>query len=422
MKKLVTSLLAMTLFAVTACGPPVPPPGGGGTPTWVPHGFTRTKSATQIEQFLDAWSSDQWYANVRYHAAIVNGAQQSSTAAVQIYPRSGNAGSVLGTPQVIALSGLSGFAPLWGESFLGVQAPTSIDFYRPVAGVWTASGALSLPSGYSPVGMTDDWVVLRKIPMDENESGELRIYALTDVAGTITPTLHTTLVPDPGWSVRLRNSFGSRVSIDGDLLALSAIGDFPADDIVRVYRATPTTWNVAFSYTDVAAAQRFSEALAIDDGATVDRLAFAYSPFGSPGRIELYTDTGAGFVPEQTVNRPAGLAGDTGSPTFGFFIGLDGDTLAVGARQNLVPVPGIASGEGLFGVVDVFRRTTSWAHETELRPWNTPSANDFDSALPWGIEVRGDHVAVTVMGSPSPGCGFLCINLGFESWVFDRTT
>ncbi len=420
-RTLIAAAAAVALWGATACAPTPPPTPGGTTPSWVGSGFTRVKSATQLEQFIDSWTSDEWYAHVRFHADIVAGVQQPGTTDLQIFPRSGAGGATLGAPQVISLPVLSNFAPLWGESFLGVQTATDIEFLRPVAGVWAPSGSVAIPAGFAPNAMSDEWLAFRKVGQDEYDIGQILIYELSDVAGSIVASPHTTLDPEPTWPQMVKNTFGFRMSLDGDLLALSAIGENLSDDLVRVYRNTGGTWAADFTFTDASATTRFAEALAVTDGPSVDRLAMPHGVAGQPAFVDVFADSGAGFALEESVARPTGLPGDTSSPTFGFSIGLDGDVLAVGTRLHLIAVPGIAAGEGTAGVVDIFRHGTSWEHEAELATWDTPSGNDMDSTLPWVLEVSGEHVAVTVLGSPSPGCGFLCINLGFESWVFDQT-
>ena len=386
--------------------------------------MARSVSATEVVNHLGAWTDDQWFATLRLSSPT----QGTSTAELLFFPRSGPAGAILGTPQTVtAPAGTSLSGPM-GEHVVAAPTATGATFFRPTGGVWVTAGSVTLPDGYQLSAMTDRWLAARRIPGAPGTSGdgEVQIYSVDSTGPTVTATLVTVLGPDPAWPTALREGFGQAVSLDDDLLAVSATGfNAPTPGGVRVFRATAGTWSPVQSLGAGSAPARFGNALAVDDGAVVDRVIVAtqFDALQLIG-VESYADVGTGFAVEQALTPDPALPDASNGLLFGSSMAIDDDLLTLTARSTTVTSSEVGHAPVTVGHVQLFRRGPGgWTREAEVGTFTDPYDPDVASAFPLRLQAAGNHVAAALIVNPDPpvGCQFPCFNLGLEAWSLDRS-
>ncbi len=187
------------------------------------------------------------------------------------------------------------------------------------------------------------------------------------------------------------DNFGSTVSMSGGTVAVGARGvddfgctPFSCSSVGAVYVFDPSGGNwsetVKLTAIDGVANDYFGNAVAIDG----DTLAI-----GAVGNDELGAYAGAAYV----FGRSGGLWGQEakllpsdGGEDFaiGAAVAIDGDVIVVGA-------PWAATPSGNTGAVYVFRfEVSAWVEEAKLIPSDGAIADRFGSS----VEVSGDHVLV----------------------------
>jgi hypothetical protein len=420
-RRLVSGLVMTATVLLAGCAPDPAP-----TASWRGTRIARSVSAGTAVNFVGAWTDQDWFATVR----TTTPSSGTGTAELLVYPRSGPAGRTLGTPQVSTLPPGVGITGPLGEHVVALPTGTGALFYRPVAGTWGPAGSVTVPDGYQVSAVTDRWLAARRVPGAPGATGdgEVRLYAL-DTSGTdVVATPAATLGPDPIWPTALREGFGQQVALDGDLLAVSASGfNAPSPGGVRMFRATAGSWAPVQSLGAGSAPQRYGAAIAVDDGATVDRIVVAtqYDALLTIGLDVLAdTGTGGGFVAEQSLVPDTTQPDQSGGLLFGSSLALDGDLLALTARSTTVASVQADHAPVTVGHVQVFRRgPATWAREGEVGTFTVPYDAGVASAYPYRLQTAGGHVAVTVLANPDPpaGCQFPCFSIGFEAWSLDRS-
>lgn len=413
------------LLVVGACGPPPPAP----TVQWSTTRIPRTASPTEVVNHFGAWTDDQWFATVRATTPIGG---SGTSIVLEVRRRQGPAGSVLGATQTVPLTADVGFGGPLGEHVVALGGtappgePVPVRFFRPVAGVWGAAGSTLLPAGFQLAAMTDDWLVARRIPGDPAFSGdgEVRVYRVDTTGPSVTATFVTSLGPDPSWPAALREGFGIAVALDGDLLAVGATGvSAPTPGAARVFRWNGSGWNPAQSLGGTTEPSFFGRSLAVDDGATLDRV--VVGPVGdSPATlgIDVLVDSGAGFSLEQRIDHDESALDVSGGSYFASSVALDGGLLAVTTRTISVLSSDPAHPPVTVGRVATYRRGGTWTREAELTPSPVPADAGVRAALTGRLQAAGSHVAASVFVTPDepPGCVFPCFVFGFEAWSLDR--
>ncbi len=420
-----TAVVVACIAVTTACAPPddgTPP-----DPTWDATRFPFVRSAADSVSRIGAWTSEDAFAYLEW--TVPTGG--TGTAELVIHPRTGPDGNDLGTPQrVSAPVSIDG---LKGEHFIGLSrslpsGETEVTFYRPEAGTWGAAGGATIPSGYEFSALTDEWLVARmRLGAPGALTGSVLLYPLDTTGSTIQPGAPVTITPDPSWPLELQQGFGRRVAADGDLLAVSS-APYGADGpgIVSLFEQSGGTWTPTQTLDSPLGANLFGSYLAIDDGATVDRLALA--PQGNSMAtlgVDVYADDGDGFELEQTIPRSPAADLQNGL-LLGYGIDLDDDLLVFTTRSTEVSSAEPGHEPVRVGHVAIHRLgAAGWALEDELRFGDDPYEADVIQALPWKVDVAAGHVAVStlVTGDPAPGCPFGCynLNIGFEAFSLDRS-
>lgn len=150
------------------------------------------------------------------------------------------------------------------------------------------------------------------------------------------------------------DTFGHRVSLSGDRLAVVALGE---DSLAKGIGGSQT-----------------------DNGAP------------DSGAVYVFRRTSTSWIQEAYIK-----ASNTGTnDEFGFDMNLDGEALVVGARSEDSGATGVNGSQtdnsaGDAGAVYVFRRTsTSWAQEAYIKASNTDAGDNFG----WSVALAGDLLAV----------------------------
>lgn len=413
-----TVAISGALVAVTGC-PPTPT----APPTWVTTRAARTVTPTTITNFAGGWTSENWAATVQITGPTSPG--PAGTATINFYPRSGPGHSVLGSPiQFPLTTGVSLRGAIGGQHVVAA-AGSGLEFFVEQSGTWAPAGTFTLPAERAPIAMSDDWLFLRRVPVNPGVEALVDAYSLDRTTGTVVPTLRGTLSGDPTWPLETREGFGQVAAVDGGLLAISAQASFsPGPGALRIFRLTSGTWApVQGLGAATGGPTQFARSVAVDDGATTDRVAFS-SADGTTlaGTVTVIADGGSGFTTEQTLT-PGPAADIYGGRLFGQGLALDGTLLAVTGRAVLKPSVDVGHPDVYQGYVQILRRGSTWAPEAEVPVFDEPASPGIVGALPFALQAAGNHVAVLVLVSPDPppNCSFPCFTLGMEAWSIDRT-
>lgn len=420
----IATIVTAAALLAAGCAPPGPTP-----PRWTSTRVPRTASATEVVNRYGAWTDEQWFATVRVVTPIGG---SGTSISLEVQPRQGPGGSQLGAAQSLPLTSDVGFGGPVGEHVVALGGtappgqPTTVRFYRPTAGVWAESGSTTLPAGYQMSAMTDDWLVARRVPGDPSFSGdgEVRVFAVDTAGAQVSATQVASLGPDPSWPTALREGFGNAVALDGNLLAVGAVGmTAPTAGGVRVFRAGPAGWAPAQSLGGTTEPSTFGRTLAVDDGTSVDRLVIGPQGTSIPTlAIDVLADDGTGFALEQRLDRNAGLADASNGSYFAAAMAIDGPMLAITSRTTTVASADPAHAPVTVGHVTAYRRGGTWYRDAEVDVFPTPYDAGVRSALPARLQLAGNHIATSLWVTPDepPGCVFPCFVLGFESWSLDR--
>lgn len=417
----VTVLLGLGVVA-TAC--PSPGPSAPAAPVWTAHMAGGQPAAGDTRFASVIGNTGSWYGEFEYE--VVNGV---SSTAVKLYPRVGARGDTLGPPQTLATSAIGFGGGYMSDHVLLTQAVGApggeLEFHYESGGVWAHAGSFTLSNTETVRALTDSTLVTQ--PMSEDR---IHVYDLTvDASGPGAPTLNASLAQTisipAAWGVGFSGSFGTRVAVDGDVLAVTGNDYNPIlADQVGVFRRTLGVWQMEHSFPSPD--DRFyGAALAIDDRGSTERVAIGAQPgAGEEGRVDVFTSSAGVWSQEAILHRPAGVADVGAGGFFGSLLGMDGNLVVVGYRNE--PVAPVVPGDPARNVYRLFAftrtSTTPWAYEASLDPVPDPMDTDSVSRGPIGILVAGTHVATTVIvGLPTPpGCMF-CFNLRMEAWRFDRS-
>lgn len=414
-------LLGLGIVA-TAC--PSPGPSTPATPVWTAHmaGGQPAPGDTRYASVIGNTST--WYAEFEYE--VVNGVSSNS---VKLYPRNGPRGDTLGAPQTLDTSAIGFGGGYMSDHVLltqAVGAPVGeFEFSYESGGVWSHAGTFTPPDYETVRALTDSTLVTQPMSQDRINVYDLAVDDTGPGSPTVSASLGQTISIPAAWGVGFSGAFGTRVSVDGDVLAVTGNDYNPLlADQVGVFRRTGGVWQMEHSFPSPD--DRFyGAALAIDDLGTTERIAIGAQPGGGEeGRLDVFTGSAGVWTAEATLHRPPGVADVGDGGFFGSLVGMDGNLIVVGYRNE--PLDPVIPGDPVRNAYRMlaFTRTASkpWTFEASLDPVPVPVDTDGVSRGPLGILVAGTHVATTVfVGLPTPpGCMF-CFNLRMEAWRFDRT-
>lgn len=411
-------MLAMAMLA-SACSPPPSP-----VANWVTSTIPRTQVGVTTTNTVGAWTSTSWFATLQ----VVTSTPTPPSATLLLFPRSGPGGATLGTPQSIPITADVGFAgPMGANNLIAMPGPSTIQFFRQAAGTWSAAGSVVIPTDRFVTAVSDRWIVLRSnTPPAPGVDGTVLVYEIDNSGPSVTASPAATLGPDPAWPAALREGFGINMALDGNLLAVTGQAQVPGvEPGGRVFRATNGTWQPVVSVGGVPGGPvSIGQGLAVDDGATVDRVAVQVRATStSLPTVDVFADSGSGFALEQSLSRTTGPTDVSGGLYFGSTVAMDGTLLATTSRQVQVPSSEVGHADVKVGYVQMYRLAGSWAPEAEVATFTNPAPADVVSTGTLRLMAAGNNVAATQFVSPDPpvGCTFPCFIFGFEAWSIDRT-
>jgi hypothetical protein len=280
--------------------------------------------------------------------------------------------------------------------------------------VGTAQAAVTAPSApqklTAPDGLAGDWYG-GAVSMSEERAlvgapyatidhvsyqGAAYVYARKGDAWTQEAKL---VVPDgnadaAAWSVALD---GDRAAIGAPL----ALANGQSRGAVFVFeRGCGGAWKLADTVTapDGAAGDNFGNSVGLSRGTLVVGAPFAPVNGTGQGAVYVFRHDGAGSHKWREAKKLVAADGTPGS-SLGYFVAVDGDTIAAGA-----PFQGP-------GLVYVYERGAqdAWAQRAELAPLaGTPDGELFGAS----VSVRGGRILV---GAPGDGTG----GLAYRGAVFD---
>jgi hypothetical protein len=198
------------------------------------------------------------------------------------------------------------------------------------------------------------------------DEGSVTLFSRRD--GRFTP--ETTLSARTG-----SGQFGSAVGVDGSTALVGApLGGVPMSGgggSVAVFSRENGRWRRKKTLRRQTASgiDNFGTALAIDGNTAAVGASTATTDSGfRTGEMRVYARTGGTLNERATLSSPAGLE------RFGRAVALDGDTLAVGARERSTPADS--------GVVLVYaRESDAWREQARLIPPGDERDDGFGTAL-----------------------------------------
>jgi hypothetical protein len=192
---------------------------------------------------------------------------------------------------------------------------------------------------------------------------------------------------DPG------DVFGTDVAVDGDLIAVGAIGDDETafnSGAVFVFELSGGSWS---QVQKVKAAtpitgSNFGYSIALEGNRLVVGSRLATNGANSSAGLAYVFDRGASFTETQILAPSVVEAG----AYFGNSVALDGDRIVVGAPLEDT----VSSNEG---AVYVFDLSGTWTETQRL----VPAVINFGAQFGWAVDLQGDRI---VVGAPiDPGGG-----------------
>jgi hypothetical protein len=218
-----------------------------------------------------------------------------------------------------------------------------------------------------------------------------------------------------GHNTEAGDQFGTNVAVEGDTLAVGAIGEAggstgvnhsdnnnqPGSGAVYVFTRSGGVWSQQAYVKASNAGGLFGNSVALSgDTLAVGAQFEASSATGVNGNdadnsaplagaVYVFTRTGTDWTQQAYVKASNTEAGDR----FGEDVALDGDTLAVGARFEASGVVGNQADNSVSnsGAAYVFKRTAGiWSQEAYLKASHPENSNNFAGT----ITIAGDLVAV----------------------------
>jgi hypothetical protein len=266
----------------------------------------------------------------------------------------------------------------------------------------------------SSVDVSDDTVVVGA-PGNDSNRGAAYVF-VRDVTGW---TWQATLTAS---NAEVNDDFGASVAIDGDTVVVGAIfeagdGSSPSNNdlntagAVYVFTRSGTAWSqqAYLKASNPGLGDRFGEQVAISGdtiavGVPLEDSDGDQSNNNAADSGAVYVFKRSGTAWSQDAYLKAGNIGTTDD--FGRAVGVDGDTLVVGAHQEDGSATTINGpyDDGRFnaGAAYVYVRSGStWSQQAYLKSANPDEFDEFG----WGVAVSGDTVAVGVSREDSNATG-----------------
>ncbi|WP_437623190.1 cadherin-like beta sandwich domain-containing protein [Sorangium sp. So ce1151] len=288
-----------------------------------------------------------------------------------------------------------------------------------VNGTPVASGSAS-----SPITLAEGGATAISIEVTA-PSGDATTYGVVVLRGALTSVYLKASNTEAG------DLFGYAVALDGDTLAVSALGEDSAatgvngnqtdnsknSGAVYVFAREGGAWaqqaylkpstsdpNDDFGYSLALSGDTLAvSARGEDSGATGVNGSQAINTAPNSGAVYIFVRSGATWTQQAYLKASNTEAQDL----FGHAVGLDGDTLVVGApgedsATTTVNGSQTNNGASLAGAAYVFVRTgATWAQQAYLKPSNTGAGDLFGSS----VAISGNTVAVGATGEASNATG-----------------
>ncbi|WP_419931727.1 fibronectin type III domain-containing protein [Candidatus Poriferisodalis sp.] len=194
--------------------------------------------------------------------------------------------------------------------------------------------------------------------------------------------------------------FGSSVAIDGDTVVVAAVLDEhggAASGSVYVFTKPASGWvttsgNVKLTAADAATSDSFGYSVAIDGDTIIAGAPDSDDNGSNSGSVYVFTKPASGWV-TTSGNVKLTAADATAGDSFGWSVGVDGDTIAVSASHDDADVSGVDSGS-----VYVFTKPASGWVTTSGNVKLTAADAAAGDRLGYSVAISGDTIAVAADG------------------------
>ncbi|MEI6474514.1 MAG: FG-GAP repeat protein, partial [Planctomycetota bacterium] len=257
--------------------------------------------------------------------------------------------------------------------------------------LWSAQATLTAADGAaldyfgSSVSLSGDTLAVG-VPYDDvgvnGDQGSVRVFVRSGTSWSAQATL---TAADGAAS----DYFGYSVSLSGDTLAVGVLYDDVGANAdqgsVRVFVRSGTTWSLQATLTaaDGAVTDYFGYSISLSgDALAVGVDTDDVRANANQGSVRVFVRRGTTWSAQATLTAAGGAASDY----FGISVSLSGDTLAVGAVDDV----GANTDQGS---VRVFVRSgTSWSAQATLTAADGAASDDFG----YSVSLSGDTLAVAV--------------------------
>jgi hypothetical protein len=183
--------------------------------------------------------------------------------------------------------------------------------------------------------------------------------------------------PNPG----IGDFFGESLAIQGDTMVIGAYRDDLAglqQGRVYIYTRTAGVWSIEQTINNPTPVDYdyFGNSVSLDGDTLVIGAYLDDISASNAGNVYVYTRSAGVWTLEQEINNPTPIASDQ----FGYSVGINGDTLAIGA-------PNEDTGLSDAGSVYIYTRSgTTWTLEKEINNPNPMAGAEFGIAISLDID------------------------------------
>ena len=274
-----------------------------------------------------------------------------------------------------------------------IGAPNDNDYYGS-ARIFTKSGSTwtqqttIVPSdpirsssfGYSVAIDGDTAVVGAWSQSNSNGTGAGAVYVFTRSVSTWTQQAKL-LASDAAGTAQANDNFGISVAIDGDTIAVGAVGA-ESKGAAYIYTRSGTSWTEQAKLlpSDLLGSDNFGCSVSISGDTAVVGSKWQDTGGSNAGAAYTFVRSGVTWTQQSKIQASDKEAGDQ----FGYSVAIDGDTVVVGAPYEDT----VASDAGAAYIF--IRSGTTWTEQAKIQD-DIPTLGD---RFGWSVAISGDTVVV----------------------------
>jgi hypothetical protein len=234
--------------------------------------------------------------------------------------------------------------------------------------------------GYSVAIDGDTAVVGAWSQSNSNGAGAGAVYVFTRSVSTWTQQAKL-LASDAAGTAQANDNFGISVAIDGDTIAVGAVGA-EAKGAAYIYTRSGTNWTEQAKLlpSDLLSSDNFGCSVSISGDTAVVGSKWQDTGGSTAGAAYAFVRSGVTWTQQSKIQASDKEAGDQ----FGYSVAIDGDTVVVGAPYEDT----VASDAGAAYIF--IRSGTTWTEQAKIQD-DIPTLGD---RFGWSVAISGDTAVV----------------------------